>query len=101
MEEPFLETLVKSDFKNSQKPEILFIADQNNGNIGTKVFDFGDPLFGDVLQGVGRIDREAHQYDIRIGIGQGSKSIIIFLTSSIPKGQLNLKNVFDTLVAHN
>ena len=76
------------------KPEILFVADQNNGNIGAKVFDFGDPFLGDILQGVGRIDREAHQYDIGIGIRKGSKPIIIFLTSSIPKGQLNLKMHF-------
>lgn len=51
------------------------------------VFDFGEPLSFYVVEGRWADDREADEKDVCLRIGQGSESIVIFLTSRVPQSQ--------------
>lgn len=52
--------------------------------------DLRDPLLKNVVQRVRRVDSEANQDDVRVGVGEGSETVIIFLSSRIPQGQLDV-----------
>ena len=57
----------------------------------------GDELAGthlllDVVKRIGRVDRETDQDNVGVGVGKRAETVIIFLTSSIPKSE------FDVLV---
>lgn len=52
-------------------------------NTRAVVVDFGKPLLADVFERGGRSDAETHEEDIGLGIREGSKSVVIFLTSGI------------------
>lgn len=41
-------------------------------------------LLLDVVKGVGRVDGEANQDNVRVGVGQGAQTIVILLAGSIP-----------------
>ena len=56
------------------------------------MLDFRRPLLGDVLQGVGRVDGEAHEDNIGVGVGERPQPVVVFLSGGIPQGQLNLTN---------
>jgi hypothetical protein len=43
-----------------------------------------------VVQGVGRVDGEADEDDVRIGVGERAKSVVVFLASGVPQGQLDV-----------
>jgi hypothetical protein len=43
-----------------------------------------------VVQGVGRVDGEADEDDVRIGVGERAESVVVFLAGGIPQGQLNV-----------
>lgn len=47
-------------------------------------------LLKNVVERVRRVDSEANQDDVRIGVGEGSETVIIFLSSRIPQGQLDV-----------
>lgn len=47
-------------------------------------------LLLDVVERVGRVDGEADQDDVRVGVGQRAQPIVILLASSIPQGQLDV-----------
>lgn len=46
-------------------------------------------LVHDVLQGIRAVDGEADEDEIRLGVGEWPQSVILFLTGSIPKGELD------------
>ena len=68
----------------------LFISDENDGNVGTEVFDFRRPLLGDVLERVGRVDAETHQDDVSVGVGERPEAVVVLLTDRVPQRQLDL-----------
>lgn len=47
-------------------------------------------LLLNVVERIRRIDGEANQDNVRIGVRKRSQTIVIFLASRIPKGQLNV-----------
>lgn len=47
-------------------------------------------LLLDVVKRVWRVDRETDQDDMRVGVGQRTETVIIFLTRRIPKSELNV-----------
>ncbi len=47
------------------------------------VVDLGEPLLPDVLEGGGGSDTEADKEHIGLGIREGSKTIVIFLSGGI------------------
>jgi hypothetical protein len=63
-------------------------ADNQAGDTGTVVVDFGEPFLAHVFKGGGRGDGKADQEDVGLGIGQGAQSIIILLAGGIeqPEG---------------
>lgn len=70
--------------------QILLAADENDGKTLAEVQDLGDPLLLDVVEGVRGIDGEADQDNVGIGVREGAKAIVIFLTSGIPEGELDV-----------
>lgn len=70
--------------------KILLAADQDDRQALAEVQNLGDPLLLDVVEGVGRVDSEADQDDVRVGVGQGTQTVVILLTGGIPKGELNV-----------
>jgi hypothetical protein len=62
---------------------------EDDGGVGAVVRDLREPLGANVLEG-GRVDdRVSDQEDISLGVGQGTKAIVILLTSSIPKTKVD------------
>ena len=61
------------------------------------MLDLRRPLLGYVFQAVRTVDREAHEYDVRVRVGEGSESVVIFLSGGIPQCQLNLKNTSNNM----
>lgn len=51
--------------------------------------DLGDPLLLDIVERVGRVDREADQDDVRVRVRQGSQAVIVFLPRGIPQRELD------------
>lgn len=47
-------------------------------------------LLLDVVERVGRVDGEANEDNMRVGVGEGAQTVVIFLASSIPKGQFDV-----------
>lgn len=47
-------------------------------------------LFLDVVKRVGGVNGEADEDDVRVGVRQRTESVVVFLASSIPKGQLDV-----------
>jgi hypothetical protein len=43
-------------------------------------------LLLNVVEGVGRVNRKANEDDVRVGVGERAKTIVILLTSRIPQG---------------
>lgn len=52
--------------------------------------DFGDPLFLDIIERVGRVNRKADQNDVRIRVGERAQAVIVFLTCRIPKSEFDM-----------
>jgi hypothetical protein len=50
----------------------------------------GPYLLLDVVERVGRIDSEANQDYVRVRVGERAEAVVIFLTSSIPEGELDV-----------
>jgi hypothetical protein len=49
-----------------------------------EVQNLRDPLLLDVVEGVGRVNSEADQDNVGVGVRKRSKTVIILLASSIP-----------------
>lgn len=47
-------------------------------------------LLLDVVERVWRVDGETDQDDVRVGVRQRTETVVIFLTSRIPKGEFNV-----------
>jgi hypothetical protein len=43
-----------------------------------------------VVKRVGRVDGEANQDNVRVGVGERAETVVIFLASSIPKRELHV-----------
>lgn len=56
---------------------------EDDGNIWTKMLDFGVPFFRYVFQTVWRVDAEAHENNVCIWIAERSQTIVILLASWI------------------
>lgn len=74
-------------------PEILFATNENDGETSAEVHYFRDPLFLDVIKGIRRVDGEADEDDVGVGIAEGPETIVVFLASGIPKGEFNVLSV--------
>jgi len=73
--------------------EILLAADEDDGQALAEVHHLGYPLLLDVVEGVRTVDSEADEDDVGIRVGQGSETVIIFLTGGIPQGKLDVFTV--------
>lgn len=47
-------------------------------------------LLLDVVERVGRVDGETDQDDMRVRVGERAQSVVIFLASGIPEGELDV-----------
>ena len=47
--------------------------------------DLGVPFLLDVVEGDGADDRETGQKDVRLGVGEGSEAVVVFLPGRVPK----------------
>jgi hypothetical protein len=47
-------------------------------------------LLLNVVKRVGRVDGETDQDDMRVRVGERAQSVVIFLASGIPKGELDV-----------
>lgn len=65
-------------------PQILLAGNEKDRKTLAEVKDLCDPFFIDVVEGIGRVDSEANKDDVRIRVGQGAETIVIFLASCIP-----------------
>jgi hypothetical protein len=59
------------------------------------VKDLGDPLLLDVVERVGRVDREADEDDVRVRVREGTETVVVFLTGGIPEGELDALAIDD------
>jgi len=64
-------------------------SDQDHGCVRAMVLNFRDPFRTNVFERSGRDDRETDKEDVCLGIGERSKSIVIFLPSSIPETKID------------
>jgi len=69
--------------------QIGLAADQDDGKTSAKVLDFGDPLLLNIVQGVAGINGEADQDDVGVRVREGAETVVIFLASRIPQGELH------------
>ena len=67
--------------------QIYLCADNQAGHAGAVVMHLGEPLLPNVLEGRGRRHREADEEDISLWIGQGSETIVVFLSSRIEEAE--------------
>jgi hypothetical protein len=93
--------------------KILLTSNEDDGKALAEMQDLGDPLsktnhvsmrlgtWGgssgraaylllDVVKRVGRVDGETDQDDMRVRVGERAQSVVIFLTSGIPEGELDV-----------
>ena len=47
-------------------------------------------LLLDVVERVGRVDGEADEDDVRVGVGEGAETVVILLAGGIPEGELDV-----------
>jgi len=73
--------------------KILLAADKNNGKPCTEMHHFRDPLLLYVIQRIGGVYSETDKDDMGIRVGEGSETIVVLLSSRIPKRQLNMFSV--------
>lgn len=51
--------------------------------------DFGDPLLLHVVERVGRVDGEADEDHVRVGVRQRAETVVVLLAGGIPQRQLD------------
>lgn len=62
-------------------------ADDEAGNTGAVVMNFGEPLLANVLERGRRRHGEADEENVGLGVGQRAQTIVIFLTGGIEEAQ--------------
>lgn len=62
-------------------------ADDETGDAGAVVVDFGEPFFPDVFERGGRGDGKADKKDVGLRIGEGAQAIVILLTGGVEKAE--------------
>jgi len=77
------------DSLKSIRRQIKFIADQENGRLRTVMADFCDPVFGDIVEGSGRVHRVANQCYVCIVVGKRANLVVSLLSSRIPQRQVD------------
>ena len=70
--------------------KIHLAANKDDGKALAEVKNLGNPLLLDVVERVWRVDGETDQNDVGVGVRQRTETVIIFLASSIPKGEFNM-----------
>jgi len=93
--------------------KILLTSNEDDRKTLAEMQDLGDPLLKnkscqhaarhvrwqfrraaylllDVVEGVGRVDGETDQNDMRVRVGERAQSVVIFLASGIPEGELDV-----------
>jgi hypothetical protein len=70
--------------------QILLATNKDDGETLAEVKHLRDPLLLDVVERVRRVDSKANQNDMRVRVGQRTEAVVIFLASSIPKGELDV-----------
>jgi hypothetical protein len=50
-------------------------------------------LLLDVVEGIGGVDGEADQDDMRVGVRERTETIVVLLSSRIPKSELNMLSI--------
>ena len=59
--------------------QVLLARDEDDGKSRAEVLDLGDPLFLNVVQRVGRVDRVTDKNDVRVGVRQGTETVAVTL----------------------
>ena len=59
--------------------EIFLVSDEDDGNGGAEMPNFGRPFLGDVLEAVRAVDGETHEDYVSVGVGEGTQAIVVFL----------------------
>lgn len=62
-------------------------SDNEAGDTGAVVVDFGEPLFLDVLKRCGRGYAEADEEDICLGVREGSQTVVVLLSCSVEQSE--------------
>jgi len=70
--------------------EILLAGNQDYRKARAEMHDLRDPLLLNVVQRVGGVDGEADQDDMGVGIAERAETVIVFLSSRIPQGKLDV-----------
>jgi len=70
--------------------KILLTSNEDDREALAEMQDLGDPLLLDVVKRVGRVDSETDQDDMRVRVGKRAQSVVIFLASGIPQGELDV-----------
>lgn len=73
--------------------EVLFAADEDDGEVLAEVEHFGDPLFLHVVERVGRVDGEADEDDVRVRVRERTQTIVVLLAGGIPECELDVAAV--------
>lgn len=68
-------------------------TDEEDGDTGGVMVDFGPPLGSDVIVRVRGDDGESDNEDISLGVGEGTETVVIFLTGSIPQTEVDRLSV--------
>jgi hypothetical protein len=64
-------------------------CNHKDGDVGAVVVDFWVPLGLDVLEGSGGDDGEAREEDVRLRVGERTKTVVILLSCSVPEAKVN------------
>lgn len=64
--------------------QVLLAADEDDGQALTEVQNLGNPLLLDVVERIGRVNGEADEDNMRVGVRKRAETVVILLTGGIP-----------------
>lgn len=70
--------------------QVLLAPNQDDGQVLAKVKYFRDPLLLNIVERVGRVDSEADENDVRVRVGKGTETIVVFLAGGIPESEFDV-----------
>lgn len=70
--------------------QVLLAGNQKDRETATEVLDLGEPLLLNVFERVGRVNGEADENHMRVGVGERAETVIILLAGGIPKSELDV-----------
>ena len=73
--------------------QILLASDKDDGQILAEVEHLRDPLLLDVVERVGRVNSEADQDHVAVGVRERSQSVVVLLAGGIPERELDVSSV--------